>query len=137
MHFPRVILAHVCSVFAASSVIIAGMGFVNAGFVGVVDRFSGWIGGFLIFSFLSVCSLPIGLLLRSIVGRLPVSPKRVSVGTGIAVAVALIPVLHPAMMPSMSFASHLFQLLAVHGTAGAVGGWLWWAIEQPNLDVTT
>jgi vacuolar-type H+-ATPase subunit I/STV1 len=135
MNLPRAILAHVCAVFAASAVIMAGMGFVEAGFKGLVDRFAGWVGGFLIFGALSVLSLPVGLLIRSFVGRFTVHPERAAVGTGLGVSLVLIPVLHPAMMPSLSLSSHPMQLIAVHGVAGVLGGWLWFAIEQPKREV--
>ncbi|MBO9478231.1 hypothetical protein J7382_11860 [Shimia sp. R11_0] len=135
MNLPRAILAHVCAVFAASAGIMAGMGFVDAGFVGLIDQLAGWVGGFLIFGLLSVLSVPVGLLIRSIVGRFATHPERASVGTGLGISLALIPVLHPAMMPPMSVWSHPLQLIAVHSIAGVLGGWLWFAIEQPDNTV--
>ena len=131
MIFRRAVCAHTVSVLGASLILLIGLEFIAAGPVGLAAAIGKWIGGVLIFAALAVLSIPVGLLLRWIVGLLPVEPLFGALFGGAAVSFALIPVLHPAMYPTVSLTSHPASLIFVHLFAGLIAGGLWHLIEFP------
>jgi hypothetical protein len=128
------ILAHMCAVFSAWVIILTGSEMLLEGMEGFSSGLGKSIGGLLIWFFLALVSLPLGGALRYLAGRLPVRPLSGAIGVGVAVGWALIPVLNPAMSPSLTFASHPVGLLVVYSLAGIVGGTVWWAIEFQGVN---
>ncbi|MEO0380013.1 MAG: hypothetical protein AAF252_07050 [Pseudomonadota bacterium] len=118
-----------------SLILLVGVEIVVFGQVGIVQGLAKWIGGFLMFLILSVLSLPIGLLLRFGVGRLPIKPLLGALLAGLAVGVTLIFVLHPAMYRQVSFGSEPLSLILVHSMAGMAAGTIWYGIEFAGKDV--
>lgn len=132
----RHVAAHILSVYLGSLILFVGIETVVFGSVGIVQGLAKWIGGFLIFLILSVLSLPIGLLLRFGVGRLPIKPLLGALLGGLAMGVTLIFVLHPAMYRQLSFGSDPLSLILVHSMAGLSAGIIWYCIEFAGKGVT-
>jgi hypothetical protein len=122
-------LAHMSATFLAAVVIVTGSEVILQGPSGIIDGLGKSIGGFLIWLVLGLGTMPIGLALRHVVGKLPLRPFSVAVGSGICVGLALIPVLNPGMAPTLSLASHPFALIIVYSLAGGLGGSVWYAVE--------
>jgi hypothetical protein len=87
-------------------------------------------GGVLILLIVAGVTLPVGLSLRWLAGKLPASPGRVAVSAGVLIGLMTIPLVHP-IHPSVSLGTNPVALLVWHGLAGACGGWVWYCIERP------
>jgi hypothetical protein len=111
---------------------MAGIGGIRGGLEGALESLAGWVGGALIFATLAVMSAPVGLLLRWIAGRMFNRPQMPALMIGVVVGLMFIPVLHPAMVPSLAFASDPMKLFVVHAGAGLVGGAVWIVLERPK-----
>jgi hypothetical protein len=122
------ILVHLCAVFVAAVIIVTGTEMILEGPSGFISGVGKSIGGFLVWLILGLVTLPLALVLRHFAGRLPLRPLPVAMGVGVAIGWVLIPVLNPAMTPSLTFASHPVGLLLVYSLAGISGGVVWWAI---------
>ena len=78
----------------------------------------------------AVVSLPVGLFLRFLGGKVPVRPIIYLLSIGIIVGLGLIPVVHPEMTDERNvIATHRGELVLIHGIAGILGGVLWWLVE--------
>ncbi len=129
MRIGRAIAAHFVAVLLSSLLLFVGVEAVVFGSVGVLQGVGKWIGGVLIFIVLAIASLPIGLLLRGIIGKLAPSAFSGAIVGGVFVSLALMFLLHPAMYPGVSFWTHPVALTLVHGFAGFCGGALWHTVE--------
>ena len=79
---------------------------------------------------LSVVSLPVGLLLRFLCGKIPVRPIVCTLSIGIILGLGLIPVVHPEMTDErILIETYRGELFLIHGIAGFLGGALWWLVE--------
>lgn len=132
MQVGRATAAHVAAMLVAQVMIFTGMQAIRFGPSELLSGFTMSLAGFLIFLIVSVLTLPIGLLLRWLAGKLTASPLRISVSVGVIVGLATIPLLHPAMAPSISLGTRPVELLVLHALAGACGGYVWYYIERPN-----
>lgn len=131
----RVVGAHILSVYLGSLVLLIGMEVTVFGAMGFVQGLGKWIGGFVVFLTLSLLSLPIGLLLRSGIGRMPIKPLHGALLGGGAVGSVLMFVLHPAMYPPLSFGSNPLSLTVAHLAAGLSAGIIWYSIEFAGKEV--
>lgn len=131
MTLKRRSLAHFCGVFAGAWGILAGLDAVASGPVGLADGTGKWIGACVIIAVLAISSLPLGLVLRFLIGKLHLNPQFGAILGGVAAGLMLIPMLHPAHNPSIAIGTHTFELLFVHAGAGVLGGYTWWLIERP------
>lgn len=128
MFFTRGI-AHISATFFAAIIIVSGTDIILQGPSGLISGLGKSIGGFLIWIIIGVVTMPIGFALRYIIGKLPLDPYHAAVGIGVCIGLALIPVLNPAMMPSLTLASHPISLLIVYSLAGGSGGLIWYFVE--------
>jgi hypothetical protein len=128
----RALGAHFAATVAAAIVLFIGFDVLTFGPTGVLSGPGKSIGGFLVILLICTISVPLGLALRYLVGKLPLSPRPVAVAAGIAVGLALIPILHPGMIGGISFTSNPLALIVIHGLAGCVGGMIWHAAEFRN-----
>ena len=72
---------------------------------------------------LSVVSLPVGLFLRFLCGKIPVRPIVCVLLIGIILGLGLIPVMHPEMTDErIVIESYRGELFLIHGIAGFLGG---------------
>lgn len=129
MRASRVVGAHLAAVLLGSLVLLVGMEAIVFGPMGLLQGFGKWIGGILIFAVLAMASLPVGLLLRAIVGRFSTSPFCGATLCGAVVGLGLMFVLHPAMYLGVSFWTDPLALSLAHAIAGICGGLVWHAIE--------
>ena len=129
MRIGRAIGAHFAAVLLSSLVLIMGIEAVVHGTVGSVEGIGKWIGGIAIFLTLALISLPVGLMLRVIVGRSGVAPMRGALLGGVLVGGALLFVLHPGMYPGVSVQTKPVGLVLIHIGAGLTGGWVWHRCE--------
>ncbi len=109
--------------------IMAGTEALLFGPMGLVSGLAKTVGGGLIFLVLAVVSLPLGLFLRWAVSRVVATPLVGAAICGVSIGAVLIPVLHPAMYPGLSFDTAPLGLTVVHALAGLIGGVLWWVCE--------
>ncbi|MEO1363500.1 MAG: hypothetical protein AAFU86_06970 [Pseudomonadota bacterium] len=129
MKFRRVISAHLMAVLLGSLVLFVGVEMTVFGPIGFLQGLGKWIGGILIFFVLAIASLPAGLVLRALVGRLKTYPLFGAMLSGAVLGFVLMFVLHPAMYPGVSFWTDPVALSLVHVLAGLCGGAVWFAIE--------
>ena len=132
MQNTRALGAHFAATSAAAVVLFVGLDVLTFGPAGVLSGLGKSIGGFVVILVVCAFSVPLGLALRYLVGRLPLSPRPAAVAAGIAVGLALIPILHPGMVGGVSFSSNPLALIVIHGLAGCVGGVIWHAVEFRN-----
>ena len=129
MRASRLVGAHLAAVLSGSLVLLIGIEATVFGPVGIPQGVGKWIGGVLIFIFLAIASLPLGLVLRLVVGRLNSAPLRGAMLGGAFVGFGLMFVLHPAMYPGVSFWTDPLALSLAHTIAGVCGGAAWYWIE--------
>ena len=79
---------------------------------------------------LSVVSLPVGLFLRFLGGKVPVRPIMCTLSVGIILGLGLIPLVHPEMTDErIAIETYRAELFLIHGIAGFLGGLVWWLVE--------
>ena len=128
------ITAHFVAVFVGSLILMIGVEMIYLGPEGVLSGAAKWVGGILTFLMLAVLSLPVGLGLRWGLGVLPISPTVGAVIGGLSVGIGLVFILHPALRPSLSLASHPLSLMVTHALAGIVGGCAWLLVEAASRE---
>ena len=131
MQIGRAVAAHMAAMFVAQMIVFAGVEAIRFGPFGVLSGVMKSLGGFLILLIVAGVTLPVGLSLRWLAGKLPASPGRVAVRVGVLVGLMTIPLVHPSFHPSVSLGTTPVALLVWHGLAGACGGWVWYCIERP------
>ena len=132
MQIGRAVAAHMAAMFVAQMIVFAGVEAIRFGPFGVLSGFMKSLGGFLILLIVAGVTLPVGLSLRWLAGKLPASPRRIAVSAGVLIGLMTIPLVHPSTDPSMSFGTHPVALLVWHALAGACGGWVWYCVERPG-----
>ena len=138
MNAKRIILAHVLSVYFGSGALLASVGLIENGLVGLVERLLNWLGGFLIFVLLAILTIPVGLILRLCAGFLPLPARVAAPAFRVLASLSLVPLLHPHLVLSVTWQDHVIALLFAHGLAGALGGWIWLVVERPTVkDIIT
>ena len=130
MQVGRAVAAHVGAMAVAQVIVFAGVEAIRFGPSGVLSGVTKSLGGVLILLIVAGVTLPVGLSLRWLAGKLPASPRRVAVSAGVLVGLMTIPLVHP-IHPSVSLGTNPVALLVWHGLAGACGGWVWYCIERP------
>jgi hypothetical protein len=118
------------AMFVAQMIVFAGVEAIRFGPSGVLSGVMKSLGGFLILLVVAGVTLPVGLSLRWLAGKLPASPRRVAVSAGVLVGLMTIPLVQPSH-PSVSLETNPVALLVWHGLAGACGGWVWYCTERP------
>ena len=131
MQIGRAVAAHMAAMFVAQMIVFAGVEAIRFGPSGVLSGVMKSLGGFLILLVVAGVTLPVGLSLRWLAGKLPASPRRVAVSAGVLVGLMTIPLVQPSH-PSVSLEANPVALLVWHGLAGACGGWVWYCIERPG-----
>ena len=129
MQIGRTILAHVFAVLSGSLLLMSGVEMILQGPLGALDGAAKWLGGLLIFSVVAIATAPVGMTLRWLVGKLPMRPMEGALLGGASIGIASVFVLHPALYPNLSLATHPVQLVILHLIAGLAGGWAWHRIE--------
>jgi len=104
----------------AQAIVFAGVEGIRFGPSGVLTGAMKSLGGVLILLIVAGVTLPVGLSLRWLAGKLPASPRRIAVSAGVLVGLMTIPLVQP-IHPSVW-----------HGLAGACGGWVWYCVERPG-----
>jgi len=122
-------VAHILSTCVGVVAIFTGVKVLMSGPIGFAAGLTGALSGMLLFLVIAVFSIPIGVLLRFLVGFLPIPPIVGAVGVGLLVSFYAMMVLHPEISPLISLETHPVGLVVVHAVAGILGGALWWAIE--------
>jgi len=118
------------AMFVAQMIVFAGVEAIRFGPSGVLSGVMKSLGGVLILLIVAGVTLPVGLSLRWLAGKLPASPRRIAVSAGVLVGLMTIPLVQP-IHPSVSLGTTPVALLVWHGLAGACGGWVWYCIERP------
>jgi hypothetical protein len=116
--------------FVAQMIVFAGVEAIRFGPSGVLSGVMKSLGGFLILLIVAGVTLPVGLSLRWLAGKLPASPRRIAVSAGVPVGLMTIPLVQPSH-PSVSLGTNPVALLVWHVLAGACGGWVWYCTERP------
>jgi hypothetical protein len=119
------------AMFVAQMIVFAGVEAIRFGPFGVLSGVMKSLGGFLILLIVAGVTLPVGLSLRWLAGKLPASPRRIAVSAGVLIGLMTIPLVHPSFYPSVSLGTNPVALLVWHGLAGACGGWVWYCVERP------
>jgi hypothetical protein len=119
------------AMFVAQMIVFAGVEAIRFGPFGVLSGVMKSLGGFLILLIVAGVTLPVGLSLRWLAGKLPASPRRIAVSAGVLIGLMTIPLVHPSFYPSVSLGTNPVPLLVWHGLAGACGGWVWYCVERP------
>ena len=132
MQVGKAVTAHMVAMIVAQVIILAGVEAIMFGPSGVLSGVMKSLGGVLILLVVAGVTLPVGLSLRWLAGKIPASPGRVAVSAGFLVGLMTIPFVHPSFDPSVSLGTHPVALLVWHGLAGACGGWVWFCIERPG-----
>jgi hypothetical protein len=114
----------------AQVIVFAGVEAIRFGPSGVLSGVMKSLGGVLILLIVAGVTLPVGLSLRWLAGKLPAPPRRIAVSAGVLVGLMTIPLVQP-IHPSVSLGTNPVALLVWHGLAGACGGWVWYCIERP------
>ena len=130
MQVGRAVAAHVGAMAVAQTIVLAGVEAIRFGPSGVLSGVMKSLGGVLILLIVAGVTLPVGLSLRWLAGKLPASPRRVAVSAGVLIGLMTIPLVQP-IHPSVSLGTTPFALLVWHVLAGACGGWVWYCIERP------
>ena len=130
MQVGRAVVAHMVAMVVAQVIVFAGVEAIRFGPSGALSGVMKSPGGVLILLIVAGVTLPVGLSLRWLAGKLPASPGRVAVSAGVLVGLMTIPLVHP-IHPSVSLGTNPVALLVWHGLAGACGGWVWYCIERP------
>jgi len=130
MQIGRAVAAHMAAMFVAQMIVFAGVEAIRFGPSGVLSGVMKSLGGFLILLVVAGVTLPVGLSLRWLAGKLPASPRRVAVSAGVLVGLMTIPLVQPSH-PSVSLGTNPVALLVWHVLAGACGGWVWYCTERP------
>ena len=125
----RIVFAHIAAISSGSLILFVGIEMIAFGSVGLLSGPAKWAGGVLIILILAGISIPAGLFVRYLAGKIPVSPRTAAVFTGIVIGMLLLPALHPGFYPSVFWAANPVSLLVVHVIAGAVGGLIWFKVE--------
>jgi hypothetical protein len=115
----------------AQAIVFAGVEGIRFGPSGVLTGAMKSLGGVLILLIVAGVTLPVGLSLRWLAGKLPASPRRIAVSAGVLVGLMTIPLVHP-IHPSVSLGTNPVALPVWHGLAGACGGWVWYCVERPG-----
>jgi hypothetical protein len=118
------------AMFVAQMIVFAGVEAIRFGPFGVLSGVMKSLGGFLILLIVAGVTLPVGLSLRWLAGKLPASPGRIAVSAGVLVGLMTIPLVQP-IHPSVSLGTTPVALLVWHVLAGACGGWVWYCVERP------
>ena len=108
------------------------MQLIANGPVGIVDGTLMWFGGILIFAVIAIFTVPLGLGLRFLIETIPLQPLGLALVTGTVVSIAIMLILHPAMMPGISLSTKPYALVVLHLAAGLAGGLIWWIVENPS-----
>jgi hypothetical protein len=111
-------------------IVLAGVEAIRFGPSGVLSGVMKSLGGVLILLIVAGVTLPVGLSLRWLAGKLPASPRRIAVSAGVLVGLMTIPLVQP-IHPSVSLGTNPVALLVWHVVAGACGGWVWYCVERP------
>ena len=127
----RRLVAHIAATLSGSFLILVGIECVVYGLEGVPVGIGKWIGGLLIFAVFAIVTIPLGLALRLVLGKLPLRPRFGAIAGGVVVGFALVFVLHPALYPPLSFSSHPVSLTFIHLASGGLAGYIWYLIEAP------
>ncbi len=122
-------VAHLIAVMAGSLILFLGMDTIVFGASGSLSGLGKWVGGLLIIAVLGVVTIPVGLLLRWAIGKLPVAPMTGAFAGGVGLSLVLMFILHPAMYPPLNILSHPIKLTLVHLLAGSVGALMWYLVE--------
>lgn len=125
--------AHLAAVCTGSLALLAGSRLLDTGPVGFFEGVFNWLGGIVIVLALAATSFPAGLAVRWVIGLLPAPALIGAVFGGVAVGLCLLPFLHPALLPCVSWDSHALGLVVLHSVAGALGGVVWFWVERPDL----
>jgi len=115
----------------AQVIVFAGVEAIRFGPSGVLSGVMKSMGGVLILLIVAGVTLPVGLSLRWLAGKLPASPRRIAVSAGVLVGLMTIPLVQP-IHPSVSLGTTPVALLVWHVLAGACGGWVWYCVERPG-----
>ena len=130
MQVGRAVAAHVGAMAVAQVIVFAGVEAIRFGPSGVLSGVMKSLGGVLILLIVAGVTLPVGLSLRWLAGKLPAPPGRIAVSAGVLIGLMTIPLVQP-IHPSVSSGTNPVALLVWHGLAGACGGWVWYCIERP------
>ncbi|WP_300060919.1 hypothetical protein [uncultured Roseobacter sp.] len=91
-----------------------------------------WVFGQIAILPIALMSMPVGALLRMVLGLIFSNPRLVALNTGLlvgSIGAALV-----SAGTSQSLLPDYLISIAIGGCAGLVGGWVWWRIERRHLE---
>lgn len=112
-------------------VVCLGMMLLEGGALTVLEGFTVWVFAQPFILFFALLSMPIGALLRMLLGFAFARARLVSLVTGSLVGLAGSAILTSSQKDGIA---GWVPIVSVGLVAGFVGGWTWWRIEKPFLD---
>lgn len=104
---------------------------LDSGLMASFEGIAVWVIAQPIILVIAICSMPVGALLRMILGLAFDQPRSVALITG--ALVGLVGAIAIAITADEGW--HWWPLTLSLGLfAGVVGGWAWWRVEKPYLD---
>lgn len=119
------------AVEAGALAVCIGIMILDSGLFASLEGIAVWAIAQPIILFIAIGSMPLGALLRMILGLVFDQPRAVALTTGALVGSVLI-----ANSANDGWNSWLFTL-SLGLVAGVVGGWAWWRVEKPYFEGQT
>jgi len=127
----RSFIACFVAVEAGALVVCIGIMILDSGLLASFEGIAVWVIAQPIVFVVAICSMPVGALLRMILGLAFDQPRSVALITG--ALVGLVGAIAIAFTANDGW--HRWPLtLSLGFVAGVVGGWAWWRVEKPYLD---
>ncbi|MWD29534.1 hypothetical protein E0K89_018805 [Aquicoccus sp. SCR17] len=124
-------LACFVAIEAGALVVCIGIMILDSGLLAAPAGLSLWVIAQPIALLIALGSMPVGALLRMILGLTFKAPRPVALSAGAAVG------LGSSIFLALSTKDGLAALISISSIglfAGVIGGWLWWRVEKPFLD---
>lgn len=119
-----------CAVEAGALVVCLGIMLVNDGPWAVLNGVAGWNYSQIVILPIALISMPIGALIRMILGLYFNNPRFVALLAG--AAIGLSGSLFVIIVRRGDW-SDWPSIISVGLVAGIIGGWTWWRVERPFL----
>lgn len=123
------------SIEASAFVVCLAAGALDSGILGAFEGGGGWALGQFMFLPIGLFLMPVGALFRMILCLLFENQCPVALTAGLTVGL----IGAGSMALAKPFPDFLFTVscFCVGPLVGVIGGWVWWRVEKPYLDIQT